>query len=396
MTQIAYKELGNGHTELRKYDAAAPKEASLHRNIFMDAYGLGIDVLTVNNGALTFSILLQRGMDIGNMWYRAQQIGWGREDSFLLHPYNVDLEQGAMHVNGTKVERGLGWLNGFYAMDAMVGPKHFGGPCIDDVTKEKLTLHDRNSYSLADLSTVNIAIGSGAVTVEGVVPIYYPGKAKPTFSRHTLIATDYSANSLLRTDITYNNSSEPQILDDGHHIQFGASLIGDEGGRFASTAKLKPRDEEAAKYLKRALEIPPPTGDFFPERCYFVEPKPLISKVDGVRLSQDSKDVTAQMVRRTDSTLAGFVAHSLDDYNKVTFWQQYGGWQFDPERKGPIWYTAAIEPANSFPGDRNAKRGELFVLQPGNSKGRTVEIGALVGAGVRGLELAILAAELLQ
>ena len=138
------------------------------------------------------------------------------------------------------------------------------------------------------------------------------------------------------------------------------------------------------------MEIPAPTAGFFPERCYFIEPRP-VSGAEGVFLQQFFEDVTVQMVRTADSSLGGFVAHRIGHYKDVTFWQQYGGWQFDKEQNGPVWYTAAIEPARTFPDNRNNKKG-LTILKPGDSLVAEVEIGAVEGQEVRNLEEAIVAA----
>ncbi len=386
MAQITYKELKQGRTNLRDLDDKASEKGFLHKTVFMDRFGSLIDVLTVNNGVLEYTILFQRGMDIGNMWYKNKQIGWRRESSFLLHPENVNLEEPAVHVKGDKIE-GLGWLQGFYAMDAMVGPKHFGGPCVDKETGEKLTLHDRNSYSLTDMDSILIRVDRSRIGVTGVVPILYEGETP--FRRTTEISTGHMHNSLLKIDTTNNISKRPQVVDDGQHVQFGADLLW-EGSRYVCSGELKARDEEAKKYLKAALEIPAPTTKFFPERCYFIEPKPIKGPVDGVfLLDRGEPDVAVQMIRTEDRSLAGFVAHRISDYRKVTLWQQYGGWEFDTNQDGPIWFTAAIEAANSFPDDRNNKKEELRVLSPGQEISETVEIGALDGERVIKLEQAI-------
>ncbi|MCK4325958.1 DUF4432 family protein [bacterium] len=386
MAQIAYKELKQGRTNLKELNDKAPQTGFLYRTFVNDPFGSSMDILTVNNGFLQYTILFQRGMDIGNMWYKNKKIGWRRELSFLLHPENVNLQEAFVHVNGENVE-GLGWLRGFYAMDTMVGPKHFGAPCVDEQTGEKLTLHDRNSYSLTDMDSILIEIESSKIEVAGMVPVLYKGEAQ--FRRTTEISTGYMRNSLLRADTTDNISKRPQIFDDGHHIQFGSDLLW-EGSRYVCSGELKARDEEAKKYLKEALEVPAPTAEFFQERCYFIEPKPIKRAVDGVFLSGEGEsDVTVQMMMTEDRSLGGFVAHRISDYSKVTLWQQYGGWQFDGNQDEPIWYTAAIEPANSFPDDRNNKREELRVLSPGQKISRTVEIGALDGERVIKLEEAI-------
>lgn len=388
MAKISYENLRHDRTNLSDLDSKAT--GFLYKDTFWTPTQKQIHRLTVDNGVLKYIILFTRGMDIENMWYKNKQIGWERDDSFLQHPEDVNLEEPAEHISGETIE-GLGWLKGFYAMDAMVGPSHFGGPCVDKLLREKLTLHDRNSYSICDVPNVTITVKEGGIVVDGVVPIKYEGSLR--FVRRTSIKTGYGRNSLIRTDETKNTSGTSQIFDDGHHIQFGGALLWD-GSQYVVSANLRARDDEAERWLETALRIPAPTNKYFPERCYFLEPNPIKGHIDGVVLSGTADDVTVQMIRTADSSLAGFVAHKISDYKCVTLWQQYGGWQFDPKQNGPIWYTAAIEAANSFPDNRNDKREKLRILEPNERRAETVEIGAVDGIKVGSLEKAIMSVNL--
>lgn len=376
MAEVAYKDLKEGRTNLNTLNPKA--QGFLYKQIFTpQGSNSGIDILTIDNGALRFTVLYSRGMDIGQIWYKGKQIGWDRDISFLKHPNDVKLNATANHISEGPLE-GFGWLQGFYAMDTMVGPAHFGGPCQDKESNEKFTLHDRNSYSVTNMDKASIEVNNKDIIVSGAVPVHYQG-ANPRFLRKTIIQTGYGQNSLIRQDETQNVSSKSQIIDDGHHIQFGGALLWD-GSKYVVSANLNARDDEAAKWIAAALNVPAPTPEYFAERCYFLHPNAIQGSVDGVALSGQSDDITVQMIRTANSDLAGFVAHKISDFKCVTLWQQYGSWQFDGNNQAPIWYTAAIEPANSFPNDRDNKKDELRVLKRNEHRSQMVEIGALEGA----------------
>ena len=80
-----------------------------------DIYGTTLHELWVDNGTIKFSLILERGMEIGQVFLRDTCMSWKRDESFKLHPQNVDL----------KVE---GWEKGFYSAVAVLGPEVFGTP----------------------------------------------------------------------------------------------------------------------------------------------------------------------------------------------------------------------------------------------------------------------------
>src|SRR5688572_1027153 len=63
----------------------------------------GIDVIEVNNGELSFSILPTRGMGIWRGRYHNLPLGWKAPIQGPVHPKYVNLHD----------RSGLGWLDGF-------------------------------------------------------------------------------------------------------------------------------------------------------------------------------------------------------------------------------------------------------------------------------------------
>ena len=86
-----------GHDDLQVPDCTVSKRTL--RGGLCD----GVDIIDVNNGELSFSVLPTRGMGIGGASYRGVDIGWKSPVKGPVHPKFVNV-----------VDRGgLGWLQGF-------------------------------------------------------------------------------------------------------------------------------------------------------------------------------------------------------------------------------------------------------------------------------------------
>lgn len=99
--------------------------------LFTDRFGSHLHLLTISNGRLVFNVILERGMDIGEIWLESEKFSWERDIRYLLHPENVDLSD----------NEHSGWDAGFYGAVAAIGPEIFGTP--DEVR----TVHGTSSYS---------------------------------------------------------------------------------------------------------------------------------------------------------------------------------------------------------------------------------------------------------
>ena len=98
----------------------------------------GVDVITVDNGRLRFTVVPTRGMSLGSLAATgppgsggAVSVGWQSPVREVVHPTFVDLAQGG----------GLGWLTGFNEFLVRCGIAHAGHPGPDGGTLK--TLHGR-------------------------------------------------------------------------------------------------------------------------------------------------------------------------------------------------------------------------------------------------------------
>ena len=96
-----------------------------------DKYGSLLHEEEVDNGLLSFTVIPERGMDVGEICFKGKRISWDKGREYLIHPENVDL-------------RKEGWDKGFYCAISSVGPEVFGTP--DEVR----TPHGTGAYSVCD------------------------------------------------------------------------------------------------------------------------------------------------------------------------------------------------------------------------------------------------------
>ena len=127
----------------------------------------GVDIITVNNGQLSFIVIPTRGMGIWKGEYQGIFLGWSSPVRNLVHPRHVNLE----------ARSGLGWLDGFNEMIVRCGLSNFGAPGTDIITdnmgrKKEVTLTLHGKIANIPASIVRVKVGLRApfkLEVEGIV-----------------------------------------------------------------------------------------------------------------------------------------------------------------------------------------------------------------------------------
>lgn len=271
--------------------------------LITDRFGSQMHLLIISNGRLVFTVILERGMDIGEIWLDAEKISWEREERYLLHPDHVDLTD---NVHS-------GWDSGFYAALAAIGPEIFGTP--DEVR----TVHGTWSYSPALPESVRLTWDEQQICLEGNVLVGGYGPL-PVYDKTIRIITRYGAATLFREDTVLNLTDVAQPVDDGYHIQLaGAYMSG--GGSYilpVSPGKMLLRDSAP-------LEVDPLTvydsgTRLDPIRCYQYVPEPVegladLPQVRGYQAAAaDDQELTAEMLVNAGQDTAAYVIRSLQCY----------------------------------------------------------------------------------
>ncbi|MCR8657751.1 aldose 1-epimerase family protein [Paenibacillus endoradicis] len=320
-----------------------------------DIIGAPITIIEISNGSFLFTVLPERGMDIGEIRLGSQKMSWDRSEDYLLHPSNVDLNES----NGT------GWMKGFYGAVAAIGPELFGTP------GEDFTLHGSGSYSTSVPESIQVTWDSQSIMIEGKVPVKNR-YGNLLFEKFIKMSTVWESSLILREETVTNSSGHVQVLDDGYHIQLSGSFM-HQGGRYVLPAKqhdLLIRD--SAPIEDNPFHIPSNAEGAYPMRCYQYVPNKVdalhhFDKVAPYKSKMNlSRGLTAEMIVNTENTCAGYVIRPLFDFPRSLIAKQ-----IDSS------FMFAIEPCRTRPNRMSQKitDGEALYIQ----EGETVSSCCIIG-----------------
>ncbi|WP_424769405.1 DUF4432 family protein [Paenibacillus sp. sgz302251] len=339
MERLLLSELNDGER------ITLPTGGSIEKRRFSDEHGGEITVLAVDNGLLEMTILPERGMENGEIRYNGELMSWERNDRYLLHPDQVDLQ----------ARNGTGWLDGFYSAVASIGPELFGTP------GEGYTLHGTASYSSADPASVFIEWDDDGIRIEGRVACR--GYAsQPVFVKSVSVYTRWNAFVFLKEETTVNISDRVQTLDDGHHIQLSGSYL-QEGGRYVLPTAVRHmllRDNALSE--EDPLRIPPLSAGTWDIRCYQYVPESVsgLEAIEAIAPYMDAlyndAGITAEMIVNEASDGAAFVVRPLDCFPRSLIAKEIGES-----------FLFSFEPCRTRPNRLSQKHtdGEAFLLNPG-------------------------------
>ena len=197
----------------------------------------GVDLIEVDNGALSVSIVPTRGMGLWKGRYRGIPLGWESPVRQAVNPAFVDLND----------RGGLGWLSGFNEWLCRCGLA-FNGPPGEDVLRDKagqelarspVTLHGRIANRPAHHVEIEAEpAGAGTLAVMGIVD--ETSMFGPCLRLTTRIETEAGSNRLRILDTVTNLSGQPAELELLYHTNLGRPFL-----------------EPAAQLVAPALEVAP-------------------------------------------------------------------------------------------------------------------------------------------
>lgn len=304
----------------------------------------GVDVVEVNNGALSFTVIPTRGMGLWKGQFHGDRIGW---DSPVkdgpVNPAHVNLMSWG----------GLGWLDGFDELLARCGLENNGAPF--EVKSEKpdgsesnttFPLHGRIANTPASYAAIHIAeTAPFEIAVEGHVD-----ESKlfgPQIRMITKVTTTPGSNRVTVRDEFLNLKESPTEMQILYHWNFGAPYL-EEGSRFAAPAKVVvPRNARAVEGLGH-YDVYGGSETGFEEQVYFFEL--LSSPRDGRTLA---------LLRNRDGDKGVVLRFATEQLPCFTLWKRTGG-----RAEG---YVTGLEPATNYPNPRPFEklRGRVLTLPPG-------------------------------
>ncbi|MEI6564808.1 MAG: aldose 1-epimerase family protein [bacterium] len=315
---------------------------SIVKRTLHGGFAEGVDVIDVNNGALSFTIVPTRGMGLWKGRFDGCEIGWRSPVTGPVNP---------LYVNAWDAG-GLGWLQGFDECIVRCGLNSNGAPGKDIVVDNNgnpseimLPLHGRIANIPANGVTVAVkeAGGTTELVVSGTVDegmLFFP-----CLRLETRISTVVGSNSVTIHDEVVNMNTVERELELLYHCNFGEPFLG-KGSRLVAPSRwVEPRDAQAEEGLKGYDTYLPPTPGYI-EQVYFHQ------------FCADRKGNTVAMLRDKAGSKGVALRYNIRQLPCFTQWKNTVG-----EGDG---YATGLEPGTNFPNPKSLERqkGRVIRLAP--------------------------------
>jgi hypothetical protein len=304
----------------------------------------GVELIDVNNGVLSFSVIPTRGMGIWKASCGGDRVGW---DSPVadgpVNPAFVNLMNWG----------GLGWLEGFDELLARCGLENNGAPYSEKSVgadgSERHTVYGLHG-KIANIPASYVAVEIGDEAPHELAVVGHVHEAKlfaPQIRMITRISTTAGSNWVRVRDEFVNLKDTPGEMQVLYHWNLGAPHL-EAGARFVAPARtMAPRDRRAVEGIDHfELYGPPEPG--FAEQVYLFD---LLAAQDGGR--------TLAMLRNRAGDKGVVLRFSRDQLPCFTLWKCTGGLN-----EG---YVTGLEPATNYPNPKafERARNRVITLPPG-------------------------------
>ena len=328
-------------------DPASSTKWSIKKRTLRGGRSDGVDVIEVDNGRLSVSLLPTRGMGIWRGACDGVPVGWKSPVELPVHPSQVNLAE----------FNGLGWLTGFNEWLCRCGLGWHGAP--DEDGGRSLNLHGKIANTPAHFVSVKTPQADELIEVTGVVDetSLFLGALRLT----STLTTRPGSNSITIIDEITNIGGHPTESELLYHINTGRPFL-EAGARCEIPHRwVAPRDARAGEGIETWQAFEPPVAGY-QEQCYFVEPE-TDADGDSLALLVNEAADRAVSIRFNTSQLPHF-----------TLWKNT-----QAEVDG---YVAGLEPSTSLPNGRSFERrqGRVILLEPGQSQQAKLELAILTSA----------------
>lgn len=316
------------------------------RVILNDGPEKGVEAALFRTGTgLSFTVLLDRGMDIGHAEWCGRSLAW-RSPTGDAHPSRFEPD-------------GIGWLRTFGGgLLTTCGLAYAGAPAVDQGVA--LGLHGRIGHALAQGTSVEV-VEEGAryrLVARGRMT-----EAQPVAGGHLELQREISAyigsNTISVWDTVVNRGWTPHPLQLIYHCNLGWPLLDETSEILYPSRKAEPRDPASEKGLSDWNRHPAPV-DGEPEQVFFHQ---MQAGADGY--------VTTALLNRP----AGFglqLRYRQAELPRFTQWRNFSAGN----------YVVGFEPSNCtvMGRDYDRKHGILQFLQPGERREFHLEFTVLPDA----------------
>ena len=319
----------------------SPLDWSIQKRTLRGGPSEGVDVVDLNNGIFSLSILPTRGMGLWKGTYDGCPVGWQSPVEFPVHPALVDASR----------RNGIGWLDGFNELLCRCGLSWHGAPEIDECGTP-LTLHGRVANLPAHHVSANMT-EQGELSVTGVVNEC--SVFGPRLQLTSTVCTHVGSNSMRISDQITNLGSQAAEVELLYHINLGPPFLDDGARLTVPTSRVIPRDQRAAEDLATWQTYQEPTTGY-QEQCYFLD------------LKGDADGQTDVLLSNAGGDRAISLNFNLRELPCFTVWKN--------TQALADGYVTGIEPSTSLPNPRSFERrqGRVVSLPAGGVRTAEIEI----------------------
>jgi hypothetical protein len=340
----------------RDFDFPSAAPWSVRKSTLRGGRQEGVDVISVHNGKLEFTVVPTRGMSVLEVRMGDLRLGWDSPVKEVVHPQFINLQS----------RGGLGWLEGFNEWMVRCGLEWAGHPGKDefinntgDKAEMDLTLHGKVGNIPA--SEVEVVVDRAAphrIRIRGRVDerMFYG----PKLELWTEISTDPGATTFRIEDALKNHSLYDQEFQLIYHANYSAPLL-EKGARFVAAAReVRPFNSHAAKSLSQFHDYAGPTPNF-------------VEQVYGLIPFSDANGRTTVMLHNAGGDKAVTMNYAVEQLPFFTLWKNTTAVE-----EG---YVTGLEPGTGFPANRSIERkaGRVPKLKPGETRPFAIEVGLHAG-----------------
>lgn len=329
---------------LRRHTGTMRQLAGIRTAVLDDGKSRGVRVADVRNGSgLCFTVLLDRGMDIGDASYKGVPIPFVTATGFT-HPGFYEAE-------------GLGWLRNWGAgLVTGCGLTNVGLPAKPDgyPVEGPLGLHGRLSNTPAENCACDERWEDGQYRLSVTGSVSQCSMFGENLELRRTISTGMGDNTITVADAVSNRGFRPSPLMLLYHINIGFPLVSPQARLVAPKHGVRPRNADAQAGLADWRRCQPPTAGYA-EQCFYHD---IPAGRDGL---------SRMRIENPPVGLSLEVAYRKKELPFLTQWKMMSQGE----------YVMGIEPGNCHPDGQQKERdaGTLCVLKPGERREFRVQIG---------------------
>lgn len=294
----------------------------------------GVDLIKVDNGALQFSVIPTRGMNIFDIQYEDIRLGWDSPVKEIVNPAYIQLED----------NNGLGWLEGYNEWMVRCGIEFSGHPGMD--SDRLLPLHGKiGNIPASEVQVIIDEKPPHRIRIRGRVDErMFNGAQLELWSE---ISTFPGSNGYQIHDVITNKGKNEQEFMILYHANFGPPLLEKGSQLFGTIEKVVPFDNFAAERVQN-WDIYAEAKDAYPEQVFCIYP------------SADAQGNAHFMLQNAAGDKAVSFHYPKEQLPYFTQWKN--------ENTGG--YVTGLEPGTGFPHNRSVERkyGRVPILKAGESR----------------------------